>query len=326
MTAHESTACKPQRAAGLMPAVRPHRRDQPGGSLLNHARSCHHRRGYTLLEMLLATVVSVLLLGALYKAMDTQIRHAQIGRDVIGESTLAHSLLARISSDIKKCVIQVAPTASAPLPPSTKDGSSPAGGAPSAAGGSSPTAAASGTPSSGAADSSSSTSSSAPKRDTIQFQLGVQGTASTLSLYISRLPSELNRPRAEALSDLRLVSYWLAGDPSRPLGLARREFLRVTSDEANSQPMPGSSGDEGAWIAPEVQSLTFRYFDGTNWYDTWDGTETGWDYVTPVGPPLLIEITLGIVVASGDNRYGGIPRMKVYRQSVSVPMADGVAH
>src|SRR5260370_19286224 len=189
----------------------------------------HCRPGYTLLEMLLATVVSVLLLGALYVAMDTQIRHAQAGRDLIEESTVAHTLLALLSNDIKKCVIQVAPTASPPSPPSTKDGSSPAGGA--TAGGSSPTAAASGTPSSGSAPSSSSpgTSSSTPPRDTLKFQLGVQGTASTLSLYISRLPRELNRSRAEPLSDLRLVSYWLAGDPSRPVGLARREFLRVHS-------------------------------------------------------------------------------------------------
>src|SRR6266851_3918249 len=265
MTAHESTASRRVDPGGVAA-----RRGSTPPLAEIHLLRHHCRPGYTLLEMLLATVVSVLLLGALYVAMDTQIRHAQAGRDLIDESTLAHTLLALLSNDIKKCVIQVAPTASPPSPPSTKDGSSPAGGAPSTAGASSPAAGASGTPSSGSAPSSSSpgTSSSTPPRDTIKFQLGVQGTASTLSLYISRLPRELNRSRAEPLSDLRLVSYWLAGDASRPVGLARREFLRVTSDEANSPPVPGST-EEGAWITPEVKTLTFRYFDGTNWYDTW---------------------------------------------------------
>jgi hypothetical protein len=144
-------------------------------------------------------------------------------------------------------------------------------------------------------------------------------------LYISRFPSEIYHSRTQVVSDLRVVSYWLAGDPNMPLGLARREFLRVTADEANSPPV-AENGGEGAWIAPEVKSLSFRYFDGKNWYDTWDGTETGWDYVTPVGPPLLIEITLGLLVPSIDIRSGGLPTMKYYRQSVAVPMADGVAH
>lgn len=146
-----------------------------------------------------------------------------------------------------------------------------------------------------------------------------------MSLYISRLPSELNTSRAEALSDLRLVSYWMAGQPNVSAGLARREFKRVTSDEANSQAVAPGNAEEGAWIAPEVTSLQFRYFDGTKWYDTWDGTETGLDFVTPIGPPLLIEITLGMAVPSGDNRYGGLPTLKYHRHVVSLPMADGVA-
>jgi hypothetical protein len=117
----------------------------------------------------------------------------------------------------------------------------------------------------------------------------------------------------------------MATDGSRPIGLARREFLRVTSDEANGQAQAPNSGEEGGWLAPEVKSLRFRYFDGTGWFDTWDATETGWDYVTPVGPPVLIEITLGIADDSGDDHYGEVPRMKYYRQSVALPMADGVA-
>src|SRR5712692_1372955 len=115
MAAHESTASRRVDPGGV--AAR--RGSTPPLAEIRLLRN-HCRRGYTLLEMLLATVVSVLLLGALYVVMDTQIRYAQAGRDVIEESTLAHNLLALISNDIRKCVIQVALTPSPPLPSSTK--------------------------------------------------------------------------------------------------------------------------------------------------------------------------------------------------------------
>src|SRR5207248_3157307 len=164
--------------------------------------------------------------------------------------------------------------------------------------------------------------SSAPPRDTIQFQLGVQGTANTLTLYLSRLPSELNHSRDEILSDLRLISYWLATDGSNPLGLARREFKRVTADDASNQPSTTDiPQDAAALIAEEVKDLRFRYFDGLTWYDTWDATEPGPDGVTAIGPPLLIEITLGFVIPTSDN-HGGPPTVRSYRHVVSIPTAD----
>src|SRR5579871_5067585 len=188
------------------------------------------RGGFTLLEMLLATFVSVLLMGALYVAMDTQIRYAAAGRDRIEESTLAHSLLARMSNDIKKCVIQVSPT---PLPPlsassnSSNNSANATSPTPSNSGGSPST----GTPPTGSTDASASagTSSSSAASDTIQFRLGVQGTPTTLSLYLSRLPTELYKSRAEALSDLRLVSYWLARQKSLRASARDRKSTRLNS-------------------------------------------------------------------------------------------------
>ena len=46
------------------------------------------RPGYTLLEVLLASAIGVLLMGALYVAMDVQLRHAQAGRELIEQGTL----------------------------------------------------------------------------------------------------------------------------------------------------------------------------------------------------------------------------------------------
>jgi len=293
------------------------------------------RRGFTLLELLLATLISLLLMGAVYVAINVQLRHAQAGRDVIEQSALPHNLLARMSRDIKKCVTAVAPTPPPPLSTLPTDGSTPAAGA--SAGASTPGSGDSSTANPSTANPSTANpstvnSSSSPgsssislppaTRDTIQFQLGVKGNSTALSLYISRLPSELDESRTERLSDLRLISYWLASDGSRPIGLARREYKRVTADEANGTPAATTDAD---LVAEEVQSLQFRYFDGTEWLDTWDGTQTGSDALTPIGPPLAIEITLGIVVPSGDNSAWGQPSFKLYRHVVPILTADGVA-
>lgn len=311
---------------------------------LGAAKACHpmcstlgtsvSRPGFTLLEMLLATVISALLMGAVYVAMDLQIRQAQIGREVVEQGTLVHNVLARMSRDIKQCVTPAAavlPT-SLSLATLSQDTSTPATGTSSAGtpSGSADSGSATAGPSTDSANSSSSSTASSPSllptRDTIQFQLGVQGGPNTLTLYISRLPHVNEaRPPIGIRSDLRLVSYWLATDGSTPLGLAWRELEQVTGEQANSTSAAANGAVEGATIiAPEVVSLQFRYFDGTSWLETWDGSQTGADYLTPIGPPLAIEITLGIVVPSSDNRFGGQPSVRLYRHVVPILTADGV--
>src|SRR5947209_18191278 len=80
------------------------------------------RRAFTLLEVLLATAIGVLLLAGLYVAVDVQLGHAQIARDVVEESTLARALFARISSDIGQNlgpVLPAPPAGAAASPAST---------------------------------------------------------------------------------------------------------------------------------------------------------------------------------------------------------------
>src|SRR5438876_9299783 len=58
------------------------------------------RQGFTLLEVLLAAAIRVLLMGALYVAMQVQLDHAQAGRDAVEQSLLVRALLRRMSNDI----------------------------------------------------------------------------------------------------------------------------------------------------------------------------------------------------------------------------------
>ena len=68
-------------------------------------------------------------------------------------------------------------------------------------------------------------------------------------------------------------------------------------------------------VPGEVTSLSFKYWNGTEWTDTWDGTQLGADNKTPLGPPAAIEITLEIVInAQGDTRK--------YRHVVAIPTAN----
>src|SRR5713101_3918220 len=58
------------------------------------------RKGFTLLEVLLAAAIGVLLMAALYVAMQVQLDHAQAGRDAVEQSLLVRALLRRMSNDI----------------------------------------------------------------------------------------------------------------------------------------------------------------------------------------------------------------------------------
>jgi hypothetical protein len=94
----------------------------------------------------------------------------------------------------------------------------------------------------------------------------------------------------------------------------------VTSDDATALP-PDIPDEASLVIAEEVKSLTFSYWDGTNWQDTWDGTQTGSDGQTPIGPPLAIAIVIGL--APPGSSVDSQPPLKYYRQVVPLPTANG---
>jgi hypothetical protein len=284
------------------------------------------RPAYTLLEVLLAAAIAVLLLAALYAAVDMQLRHAENGRAVVQQSLLARGVLNRIDRDITSSL--------GPMDPSrfrTSGGQRGGGSAPSGQSGSSPASGTStpsssgsgGTGGSGASTGAGSTSGNS----TGASPFNLRGDSGTLMIFTSRVPREvMTAPGMAPLtdtppvaSDLRRICYWLAGDGT--LGLARQEMVLVTSDDAQADPT--QVGDEASFvIAAEVQSLTFSYFDGTNWQDSWDGSTTGSDGVTPIGPPLAIAVVIGMV-PPGTNAMAGGQQPKVYRHVVEIPTANG---
>jgi prepilin-type N-terminal cleavage/methylation domain-containing protein len=263
------------------------------------------RAGFTLLEVLLAAAIGVILMGALYVAMSVQLRHAQAGRDIVEQSTLARAILSRMASDING---NLGPYA----PPPQSGGQS---GAQSSAG-----------TTSSSTSSASFASASSSVSGTAQINLGVQGSASQLTLSVSRVSRELSAPQGVSsdgitpigFSDLRLVTYWMAGASGSGQGLARLEYKPVTSDQALNSLPPNVPDEASCVIAEEVQGAQFSYFDGNAWQDNWDGTTLGPDGVTPIGPPVAVAIVLQI--ASPTE-----PKPKTYRHVVAIPTANNLA-
>jgi prepilin-type N-terminal cleavage/methylation domain-containing protein len=282
------------------------------------------RPGFTLLEVLLAAAIGVLLMAGLYTALNLALSHAQAGRDKVEQSTIARSLFRRINNDVQTELAAYRPSPSA-------SGGGMGGGASGAAGAggqSSGTGAQSGGTSSttqGGSSSSSSSSNVSGLGGTFQFNQGVQGDNSMLVLYVSRVPTELdpswNGDVVPIVSDLRRITYWRSSG-----GLSRQEIKIATSDDDAVSGLPTDLPDDPSLVlAPEVQSVTFQYFDGTNWQDSWDGTQTpssGGKY--PQGPPVAIAVTIELAIP-GTSTESGDPKRKTYRHVIAIPTANGTS-
>jgi hypothetical protein len=276
-----------------------------------------------------ATTIGVLLLAALYTAVNTQIRYTSSGRDVIEASLLARSVFDRITNDILPNLGAIDPSRSQSSSSNQSSGSGTQSGSGSGSSGSG--AGQSGTSSS----SSSSSTSSSGVNTALTFNVGVQGDSATLNLVVSRWPGEIYRASAgnpsdptvqASVSDLRRISYWMFGTSGKDTGMARQEVKLATSDDGIAAMNTELPQDPSFIFAPQVRSVTFQYYDPTNqaWVDQWDGTATASDGKTPLGPPAGIAITLEIALPHGGAfKSPGEVQIKTFRHVVPLQTANG---
>jgi hypothetical protein len=259
-------------------------------------------------------MIGILLMSALYVTVDVQLRHAQAGRDIVEQSTLVRSLMTRIAADISKSVGVNTPVLQAQS--SMGSGAGATGSSGSASG--STTASASGSSSSGSGSTSSTTTTTATTANASIINLGIQGDSAHLIISGSIVPREFvlggqaanNNTVSLPLSDLRWICYWVLGSG----GLARMETSTVTGQDPSSI-IPSDSAAAGLVIAPEVQSITFSYFDGANWQASWDGTTPGPDGSTPMGAPVAVAVVIGM-------SQPGTTDLKSYRRVVAIPTTN----
>ena len=285
------------------------------------------RPAYTLLEVILALLIGVLLLAALYGAVGYQLRQAQAGRDLVAQTTLVRSIVSRLESDVSA-------TIGLNNPARFRDPANTGGGCASGAASATPTAgttsATTPTPAgtssaaatTGNTTSTSSTSGQSGTGSAVVLPLGVIGDSSSLTLYVSRLPSEAwpsdNNNQGAVVSDLRRVTYWMDSG-----GLCRQEVRVITSADAQDTSVPPSGADPAQCrLAREVKSIEISYYDGTSWQDSWDSTTLGTDGVTPIGSPRAIAIRIGLQsrLAAGNGKDGAT---KHYRHVIEIQTANG---
>jgi type II secretory pathway pseudopilin PulG len=143
---------------------------------------------------------------------------------------------------------------------------------------------------------------------------GLYGNQFELQIDCSRLPrvdqyamTVSSDPSAAPVvpSDTKTVAYFLRAEDvlqetadasvgSTANGLVRRELDRAATSFAAQDGSLDSSQYPGQLLAPEVNYLEFRYFDGSSWYTEWDSEQMQ-------GLPVAIEITISIDPTAGRN-------------------------
>jgi prepilin-type N-terminal cleavage/methylation domain-containing protein len=286
--------------------------------------------GFTLLEVLLAMAIGVLLLGAVYVAVDVQVKHAKAGRELVEQSAVARNLLARMTNDVVTAVQLSDPGRyrRASGQSGQGGGAGGGGGAGSGTGGTTGGGAGGGMGGGGGGGSGGGGgggSGGNVSDNTVTVPFGILGDSSTINLYSSHVPLEAfqNAPNGDApptVGDVRRISYWLLGGGSdNGGGLARQEVKLSTSQDSTDVLPPNVPNDASYLLAEEVIDLQFEYFDGNAWQDSWDSTQLGADGVTPIGPPRAVAITITL------TRIGAGPDAptKSYRHVVAIPSANG---
>ena len=243
------------------------------------------RRGYTLLEVLIASAIAVLLLSALYFAFDLTIRSADTGRALVGESDLNRAVINRMAIDLSSPLGVLPPMSGGAI-----DGAA-------ASSTSTDTTATTGTTSTAttADTSSTSTTTTMTAEPLIRFDAGVIGTGEQLIVFVSKVPTWLSDretaadPNALLPSDAHRIGYYLH---SSGKGLCRQDKPWITADKVGNSTEIDRTNEDGEVIAPEIVAILFEYSDGTGYISEWDGSQASTDGGSLTGPPRAIKATI----------------------------------
>lgn len=338
--------------AGSRPGV------QRPGVAAHHAPRGRLHRGMTLLELMLALTLSAFVLMAISMAIDLHLRVLQDRRDYVESIQLARAVLTIIANDLRATIQQnttdfsaLASMASAAaiIAPAMEQ-------AEAAADGADTDAAAGGTPGSatsagGGEGAASSTTVNIAASSTVPTVPGLYGNQYELQLDVSRLPrvDEFQRMTANVReaalqdipSDVKTVAYYCADARSLTSsgvmnrrtgqfesGLVRRVMDRAVTLHASQYGNMQGLQQAAEVIAPEITSIEFQYFDGTQWLYEWDSAEQQ-------GLPVAVKITVLLMPDAAANTPPGSSSLnatssqiqpdQMYSLTVRLPTARPVA-
>lgn len=300
------------------------------------ARKTFAHTGYTLMEVVVATAISLILLAAVYTTFFLFMRQTRSGREVANQANVARAIFTQITEDVSGHLAPMDPRL-VRLPDGvyqteedaaeetsttgvTSTSSSSTGSSTSSTTGSSNNGNTGSNPSSAASSGGSSqTQEDLPAVGPAIFNMGVQGWPEQVVLFVTRPPGvgiagQMMKP------DLRRISYWIVQGPDGPLGLARQEVDLPTSDQTAFQ----ANNPEQFIFARGVVAIQFEYFDGAEWLPEWDGN-LAFDVsgkTLPQGPPAAIAVTV-VFAEPGAVNVQGVTPTRQFRHVIALPCANG---
>jgi len=289
------------------------------------------RRGFTLLELLLALALTSLVVVVIGMAIDFHLRTLDSSRTTVEEAMVARAVLRHIAKDLRNAVLYEPIDLSSVQEMVGEADPATLQGAMDSLGGTDGSE-------SGDALGTEVTASGLDELDSLNTQdiagtveptsvPGLFGNQYELQVDVSHLPRVDQYEAALAalaegatpdiVSDVKTVAYFLRTDESQSVGvglagrledigsgLIRREMDRAMTSWASQSGTLDPSAGGGSMLAPEVNYLEFRYFDGLEWQVEWDSEQMG-------GLPVAVEITVGIDPTGGadpetlDSREAG---------------------
>jgi len=325
--------------------------------------SRRRRGGFTLLEVLLASVIALLLMGALYVAMTVELRQANEGRELVERSTVARGIINRLNIDMSTSMTP----AGAVQQSNNSSNSASAAGATGSSGAATGGATTGGTTTGGAsgaqsannsssAMNSSSSNSSSPSTSSsptttagvsnavsqaaqtptapIPLSSGVIGTNEVLIIYASKVPDPnlaLNQSVGVPVpSDIRRITYWMASSGG---GLCRQELPWFSGDSAymnNTSYVPETDNpkytkEDDYIIAKEVTDLKFEYYDINSTTDDggWNDVWTGSNPGPDGVTPCGPPTAIRVTFTLHVKDSGGGSESKQYRHVIPLLTANG---
>lgn len=297
------------------------------------------RRGLSLLEMLLAIGLGLMLVSGIYAAITQSARQTAIGRIEMERLQIARAVFRKIELDLRAAMF-AAETATSDSTGSVQEatststasgssGSSSSGGSNSSGSGT----AAGGSGTAGNAEAATTTTVESETEDEWTGSLGIRGSASELWIDLSYIRRQIDfSMTATAGSDLQTVAYFLStanssqGDSSGQAAVGEG-LVRSRGDRSVLRTLNASSGDSilpgpMELLAPEIEQVGFRFFDGLTWYEEWDSSTIG-------ALPRAVEISIGFRAPFDDTGYLGNAVVnaatKSFRMVVAIPASDPLA-
>lgn len=309
--------------------------------MMVHSRIRARSRGFSLLEVILALLLSVFVVAGIAAAIRLNVLTLEQQRTRIERTQVARSVLQVIARDLR-AALQYKPADVSGLEEimAGTNASAAAGADPSLLG---EYAEGLGIDDTGAIPGGDPAATSASEDSgIIPIHPGLYGSETHLVIDVSRLP-RIDEYAPQFLgdgfksipSDAKTIVYYVENSKDENTvsftmedevelgGLIRRSSDRAVASYAYAAGADLLSFGHQELIAPEIAEIRFRYFDGTDWVTSWDSDQAN-------GFPSAVEVSIVIdprkieAQYQSDYVYNGFDQtsMEIYRTVVYLPVAE----